>query len=85
MARLANPKTSFHGKDISGHALTNAENLAARHNLVNTRFFQRDVLRHGVPEGYDMVTCSLFLHHLTATDATDLIQHGECLSAVDSD
>ena len=78
MARLAETQKlpfQVEGCDISGHALTNAENLAARHNLVNTRFFQRDVLRHGVPEGYDMVTCSLFLHHLTATDATDLIRN----------
>jgi hypothetical protein len=34
------------------------------------RFFPWDVVASGIPEGYDIVTCSLFLHHLDGDTAT---------------
>lgn len=41
---------------------------------VSLRFFRLDVLRDSMPEGYDLVTSSLFLHHLEWDDATLLLR-----------
>ena len=41
---------------------------------VAVRFFALDVLAESIPEGYDVVTCSLFLHHLDETDAIGLLR-----------
>ncbi|MDX1494528.1 MAG: methyltransferase domain-containing protein [Longimicrobiales bacterium] len=38
------------------------------------RFFRVDALRHPLPEGYDLVTSSLFLHHLERGEAVALLR-----------
>ncbi len=37
------------------------------------RFFAHDALRGPLPAGFDAVTCSLFLHHLSGDDAVSLL------------
>ena len=41
---------------------------------VDASFFQHDVLSDQFPQEYDVLTCSLFLHHLNETDAIILMQ-----------
>jgi SAM-dependent methyltransferase len=45
----------------------------ARELGIEARFFRRDVVAEGVPEGYDVVLCTLFLHHLGEADASGLL------------
>jgi 2-polyprenyl-3-methyl-5-hydroxy-6-metoxy-1,4-benzoquinol methylase len=37
-------------------------------------FFQLDVIGRPLPQGYDIITCSLFLHHLTSDQAVNLLR-----------
>jgi len=71
----ASQQVSLHvaGCDMSETAVTEA---ARKGNAagVAAEFFVRDVIRDGLPAGYDFVTCSLFLHHLDAEDAVRLLQ-----------
>ena len=41
------------------------------------RFFTHDVLRDRLPTGFDVVTCSLFLHHLSEDEAIALLANME--------
>lgn len=52
------------GCDINPVAVEHARDRAARAGVTNVGFFQHDALRQALPGGYDVVTCSLFLHHL---------------------
>jgi hypothetical protein len=45
---------------------------AARHG-VDALFFEADALASPIPDGYDLVTSSLFLHHLTGSEAVALL------------
>lgn len=60
------------GCDVSpvavGHSRTAAEAAGAP-----ITFFQRDVIADGPPEGYDVLMCSLFLHHLDESAAVELL------------
>jgi 2-polyprenyl-3-methyl-5-hydroxy-6-metoxy-1,4-benzoquinol methylase len=38
------------------------------------RFFELDALKQSIPQGYDVVTCSLFLHHLDEAKAESLLR-----------
>lgn len=63
----------FAGCDISpvalGHARRSVElDGAAIH------FFQHDATRDPIPNGYDMIMCSLFLHHLDEPDAVAFLR-----------
>lgn len=59
------------GCDISPTAVA-----AATERAVGTKveFFPHDVLKDDLAGGYDVVTCSLFLHHLDEADAVTLLQ-----------
>ncbi len=46
----------------------------AREAGLDVRFFTRDVLAGPLPDHYDIVTCSLFLHHLGEDDAVILLE-----------
>lgn len=55
--------------DFSDQALAIAsENCAAA--KVTVHLFRHDILRDEIPERYDVVMCSQFLHHLTNEDVT---------------
>lgn len=56
------------GCDISPTAVA-----AAAANCPGGRFFAHDALRDPLPAGFDVATCSLFLHHLSSDDAVSLL------------
>ena len=56
------------GCDLSPVAVQDAEMQARRRNA-NVSFMQRDVLADHLPEGFDVICCSLFLHHLSEEQA----------------
>ncbi|QDU19540.1 methyltransferase domain-containing protein [Urbifossiella limnaea] len=57
------------GCDISATAID-----AAKQAAPGLTFFVHDVLRDPLPAGFDVVTCSLFLHHLSDDDAVTLLR-----------
>ncbi|MHB1194416.1 MAG: methyltransferase domain-containing protein [Longimicrobiales bacterium] len=61
-----------HGCDRSPVALEHARRSATRAG-VEVRFFERDALASPLPEGYDLLCSSLFLHHLTGSQAVALL------------
>lgn len=66
---------SFHGCDISPVAVDTATTaVSTRDAQLPVSFFTHDVLVHPLPQQYDIVTCSLFLHHLDQADARLLLQ-----------
>lgn len=65
-AKSAGVPLAVAGCDISPTAVQNAIENARETNI---RFFAHDVIREPLPTGYDVVTCSLFLHHLSEEDA----------------
>jgi 2-polyprenyl-3-methyl-5-hydroxy-6-metoxy-1,4-benzoquinol methylase len=48
--------------------------LRARKAGIDVAFFRHDVIRESLPAGYDLVTCSLFLHHLTEEEAVTVLE-----------
>lgn len=70
-ARSARTEVQLHGCDLSPVALGEAERGAPGGSSM--RFFALDVLRDAIPEGYDLVTSSLFLHHLERADVVSLL------------
>ncbi len=60
------------GCDISPQAIHYAQGQAAARG-VGVRFFVLDALREGLPTDYDVLCCSLFLHHLSEMDAIGLL------------
>ena len=70
----SNLEVSVDGCDISSHALQYAQNMAGKYSPLPNRFFQRDVQIEGLPEGYDVIMCSLFLHHLDEIGVIGLLR-----------
>lgn len=62
------------GCDISDHAITYARRFASQHSPLSNQFLRRDVVAEGVPEGYHIIMCSLFLHHLPDHQAVGLLR-----------
>lgn len=58
--------------DFSPRAVDWARRRAAACGA-DVRFFVLDALRDPIPDGYDCITCSLFLHHLADDEATALL------------
>jgi 2-polyprenyl-3-methyl-5-hydroxy-6-metoxy-1,4-benzoquinol methylase len=57
--------------DISPRAIAHGRAAAERAG-VRVAFFEHDCLAAGIPPGYDVVTCALFLHHLDEADIVRL-------------
>jgi SAM-dependent methyltransferase len=72
-ARRAGLPIEFAGCDQSPTALDYARRQA-EHQQANISFFAWDVLNGPLPAGYDVLTCSLFLHHLEEEQAVDLLR-----------
>jgi SAM-dependent methyltransferase len=68
-ARAGLTNLSFAGCDLSPTAVEAATRAAP----VLT-FFVHDAVRAPLPPGYDVVTCSLFLHHLSEADAETVLR-----------
>lgn len=62
------------GCDISPQAIRYAEERARGSGLDYVSFFELDALRQPLPDGYDVIACSLFLHHLSEADARQLLK-----------
>jgi 2-polyprenyl-3-methyl-5-hydroxy-6-metoxy-1,4-benzoquinol methylase len=60
------------GVDISERALEFARRKCTECGS-DVRFEERDILRDGLPEGFDVIVSSLFLHHLTNDQAGQLL------------
>jgi len=61
------------GCDVSLTAVEHARKYAAARGAEAT-FFPCDVLAEPLPDGYDVITCSLFLHHLNEEQALVLLR-----------
>lgn len=61
------------GCDLSAQAVAIARDRAAARGS-RVRFFTLDALAAPIPEGYDVLVCSLFLHHLDEDDAVLLLR-----------
>ena len=62
------------GCDLSPTAIEHATGLARRLQIAQARFFQHDILTGDLPEQYDVVMCTLFLHHLSESDTVTVLQ-----------
>jgi 2-polyprenyl-3-methyl-5-hydroxy-6-metoxy-1,4-benzoquinol methylase len=72
-ARRLGIAVEIDGCDVSLDAVRYAGSRAEENGL-SLRFFELDVLKEPVPAGYDVVTCSLFLHHLDEADAVAFLR-----------
>jgi len=63
----------FSGCDLSPTAVAHAAGAAAAAHA-DVSFFQHDAWRDPLPGRYDLVTCSLFLHHLNEDQALVLLR-----------
>jgi 2-polyprenyl-3-methyl-5-hydroxy-6-metoxy-1,4-benzoquinol methylase len=61
------------GCDVSPQAVEFARRKGAGTGL-SVSFFTLDVLNEALPAGYDVLTCSLFLHHLDEADAASFLR-----------
>ena len=62
---------------LAGGISPTAVDYASRQAAIagaGVHFFQLDALRDPIPDGYDALTCSLFLHHLDENDALELVE-----------
>ncbi|WP_298863270.1 methyltransferase domain-containing protein [uncultured Gimesia sp.] len=71
-AQRAGIAVEVDGCDISPYAVKHASDLAAQMQLDQVQFYERDILQEPVDRQYDVVMCSLFLHHLDETQAVQL-------------
>ena len=60
------------GSDVSSEAMSFARARATARGAA-IRFWTLDALNEPIPDGYDVVTCSLFLHHLDEAGAIALL------------
>lgn len=74
-ARRSGVPLHVDGCDISPVAVAHAQSALQHSGLDNVRFFGCDVLEGPLPDDiYDVVTCSLFLHHLDERDAVRVLR-----------
>lgn len=64
----------FEGADLSPTAVQYAQATAELRGLNNIRFFQHDALHHSLSRKYDVVMSSLFMHHLSNSQAVRLLE-----------
>ncbi len=68
-------RATVEGCDISATAIDFATQQARRANCAGVKFFKHDALADKLPAGhYDVVMCSLFMHHLDEADVVRLLQ-----------
>jgi 2-polyprenyl-3-methyl-5-hydroxy-6-metoxy-1,4-benzoquinol methylase len=72
-SRKAGLELEVAGCDRSLVALDHARRQA-RESGAQVNFFEHDILGGPLPETYDIVTCSLFLHHLTEAEAVTTLR-----------
>jgi 2-polyprenyl-3-methyl-5-hydroxy-6-metoxy-1,4-benzoquinol methylase len=62
------------GCDVSPVAVAHADYRAEWNDHADVNFFVHDALSGPLPDGYDVIMCSLFLHHLDDEQAVDLLR-----------
>jgi 2-polyprenyl-3-methyl-5-hydroxy-6-metoxy-1,4-benzoquinol methylase len=72
-AQRAGMTFEIDGCDISPTAIEYAARQAAAAGAA-VRFFSLDAVHDSIPDGYDALMCSLFLHHLDEPDALELLR-----------
>jgi 2-polyprenyl-3-methyl-5-hydroxy-6-metoxy-1,4-benzoquinol methylase len=77
MARKAGVHLALAGCDVSETALQEARRRAVDLES-ELEFFPCDVLQGQIPQGYDVITCSLFMHHLSEEQVVDLLYRMRC-------
>lgn len=73
-ARRSGVALTIHGWDRSATAVEHARHTAAAAGVDQVEFLVRDALSDPIGESYDVVMCSLFLHHLSNDDGRRLVQ-----------
>ncbi|NOX53578.1 MAG: methyltransferase domain-containing protein [Planctomycetes bacterium] len=73
-ARQSGLRVQVDGCDISPLAIQFARERLRAESLKGMHFFTLDVLRDPLPEGYDVVMASLFLHHLDNEQAVEMLR-----------
>lgn len=68
-ARAYRLPITIHGVDVSPFAVEYAQRRASKLGLSNVQFTRLDALNSPLPDDYDIITCSLFLHHLDEATA----------------
>ncbi|MCA9212517.1 MAG: methyltransferase domain-containing protein [Planctomycetales bacterium] len=74
-AARADLDIELHGCDISPRAVDYAHEYTQQNEISGSHFFVADAIKDPLPENYDVVMCSLFLHHLDEADAKRLLSH----------
>jgi 2-polyprenyl-3-methyl-5-hydroxy-6-metoxy-1,4-benzoquinol methylase len=72
-ARRASIALDLHGIDFSPTAIGHARRRAAAAGVASN-LWQADAFAGPLPDGFDVVACSLFVHHLTDDQAVDLLK-----------
>ncbi|HEY3787339.1 MAG TPA: methyltransferase domain-containing protein [Urbifossiella sp.] len=72
-AKTAGIPLVLEGCDISPTAIDSARRNAEMSGA-ETKFFLHDALGEPLPPGFDIITCSLFLHHLSSDNAMSLLR-----------
>lgn len=72
-ARRIGLRVAVAGCDVSPAAVAFAARSAGAAG-VDIRFFRLDALQDALPEDFDVLTCSLFLHHLSDEEAVELLR-----------
>lgn len=72
-ARQSGVPLEIDGCDISATALKIAQAASRRVGLERMKFFSLNALDEPLPQGYDVIMCSLFLHHLENDEARQLM------------
>lgn len=67
-AKRAGLPVEVHGSDLGDDAVAFA-NRTARERDLHVRFFQLDAVGGPIPRDFDVITSTLFLHHLTRPEA----------------
>jgi len=73
-AERAGINVQVDGCDINPVAVEHARGNALRAGASQAGFFVHDALTTALPDGYDVVTCSLFLHHLDNHEAEGMLR-----------
>lgn len=73
-ARSLGLRVTVDGCDLSRIAIDHSSQRARASNLHDATFFVHNALAGDFPDGYDVIICSLFLHHLDEECAVALLR-----------
>ncbi len=72
-ARRTGLPMELDGCDISPLAVQHAQDFAVSAGA-KVSFFALDITKDDLPDGYDVIMCSFFLHHLPGRDASEFLR-----------